>query len=45
MTESKENVYYSNKKRKDIVQEDDLAALGQIMAQATTLKKGSKVVQ
>lgn len=45
MVECKETHYYSNKKRKDIVQEDDLAALGHIIAQAVTLKKGVKVFQ
>ena len=38
-------MYYSNKKRKEVTPEDDLAALGQIIAQATTLKKGVKVFQ
>ena len=45
MAECKDNIYYAHKKRKDILQEDDLAALGQIIAQATTLKKGSKIFQ
>lgn len=45
MADCKENVYYSNKKRSDILPEDDFAALGHIVAQATTLKKGVKVFQ
>lgn len=43
MIEQKENVYYGCKKRKEITQEDDLMALGQIIAQAATLRKGVKV--
>ena len=45
MAECKDSIYYGNKKRKDVLQEDDFAALGQIIAQATTLKRGSKVYQ
>ena len=45
MADCKESVYYSNKKKGDISMEDDFAALGQIMAQAATLKKGVKVFQ
>ena len=43
MVDCKESIYYSNKKRKEIVPEDDFAAFGQILAQATTLKKGVKI--
>jgi 3-oxoacyl-ACP reductase-like protein len=42
MTEQKENGYYCCKKRKDVTQEEDLLAMGQIMVQAVTLKKGVK---
>jgi hypothetical protein len=45
MSDCKENVYYSLKKRRDISQEDDLLALGHIIVQAATLKKGVKVFQ
>lgn len=45
MADVKENIYYSNKKRKECTPEDDLSALGQIIAQASTLRKVSKVFQ
>jgi len=45
MVEQKENAYYGCKKRKEITPEDDLMALGQIMAQAATLRKGMKSLQ
>lgn len=45
MIDQKENVYYDCKKRKEITQEDDLVALGQIIAQAATLRKGFKLFQ
>lgn len=45
MGECRDSIYYDNKKRKDVQQEDDLAALGHIIAQAIMLKKGSKVIQ
>lgn len=43
LVENKENAYYFNKKRKEIVKEDDYIAMGQIMAQAATLRKGNKI--
>jgi serine/threonine protein kinase len=39
----KENIYYFNKSRNDIKKEDDWIALGQILIQAATLKKNSKL--
>lgn len=45
MTEVKENIYYSNKQRKEITPDDDLSAFGQILAQASTLKKGTRTFQ
>jgi serine/threonine protein kinase len=45
MADVKENIYYPNKKRKECTPEDDLAALGQIIAQASSLRKTSKVFQ
>lgn len=45
MAECKDSIYYANKKRKDVLKDDDFAALGHIIAQATTLKKGCKVFQ
>lgn len=45
MADVKDNLYYSNKKRTEITSEDDLAALGQIIAQSSTLRKASKVFQ
>lgn len=43
MIDHRENIYYAHKKRKEIAKEDDLAALGQIIAQSATLKKGTKI--
>lgn len=43
LVEGKENIYYFNKKRKEITKEDDLVAVGQILTQAATLRKGSKI--
>lgn len=45
MIDVKENFYYSNKQRKEITQADDLAAFGQILAQASTNRKGLKAFQ
>lgn len=45
MIDQKENIYYSCKKRKEITREDDLIALGQIITQAVTLRKGIKICQ
>jgi len=45
MGECRDSIYYGNKKRKDVRQEDDLSALGHIIAQAIMLKRGSKVFQ
>lgn len=42
MTGVKEGIYYSNKQPKEITSEDDLAAFGQILAQASSLKKETK---
>lgn len=45
MAECKENIYYESKKRKDILKEDDISALGQIITQATTLQMKTKLFQ
>jgi len=38
-----DNIYYFHKQKGSIQKEDDLAALGQIIIQAATLRKGSRV--
>jgi serine/threonine protein kinase len=43
LVDSKENIYYFNKNRPEMKKEDDWIALGQILLQAATLKKNSKV--
>lgn len=43
LVDPKENIYYFNKNRGEIKKEDDWIALGQILLQAATLKKNSKL--
>jgi hypothetical protein len=43
LIEPKDNLYYFNKNRAEIKKEDDWIALGQILIQAATLKKNSKL--
>ena len=45
MIDHKQNIYYGCKKRKEITRDDDLIALGQIITQAATLRKGIKICQ
>ena len=43
LIEPKDNLYYFNKSRAEMKKEDDWIALGQIMLQAATLKKNTKL--
>jgi serine/threonine protein kinase len=43
LIDPKENIYYFNKSRSEMRKEDDWIALGQILLQAATLKKSSKL--
>ncbi len=45
MIDHKQNIYYGCKNRKEITKDDDLIALGQIITQAATLRKGIKICQ
>ena len=43
MVEEREAVYYGGKVRAEVGQDEDLTAMGQIIAQAATLRRGTKV--
>jgi len=45
MVAQKDNLYYGCKKRSQITEEDDLMAIGLLIAQAATLRKFTKVFQ